>query len=106
MHWPAELTEPCSWYCQRETTGGCQQGPADVLHGAGAGRAAAAGAALGMNSRAGPAQADSAATADNTSTAPASEPNARTPRIATSSADDNDMGRTAPGVRRDQFERA
>jgi hypothetical protein len=43
MHWPDALTEPCSWYCQRETTGGCQHKPADVLHGTGAGRAAASG---------------------------------------------------------------
>jgi hypothetical protein len=43
MHCPDALTEPCSWYCQRETTGGCQHKPADVLHGTGAGRAAASG---------------------------------------------------------------
>src|SRR5215472_4926075 len=85
MHWPAELTEPCSWYCQRETTGGCQQEPADVLHGTGAGRAATVGAAAGdISWRAGAAQAGAAATADRTITAPASEPNARAPRIATS----------------------
>src|SRR5215472_12521261 len=104
MHWPAALTEPCSWYCHRETTGACQQGPADVLHGTGAGRTAAAGAAPGMGSRADPAQAGSAATANKTSTAPASEPNTRAPRITTSSADDNDTGRTAPEGCRDQSE--
>src|SRR5215475_3983842 len=106
MHWPAELTEPCSWYCHRETTGACQQGPADVLHGTGAGRTAAAGAAPCMGPRADPAQAGPAATADRTSAAPASEPNTRAPRIATSSADDNDTGRTAPEGCRDQSERA
>ncbi len=40
MHWPDELTDPCSWYCQRALTGGCQHEPADELHGTGAGRAA------------------------------------------------------------------
>src|SRR5262249_55610612 len=86
MHWPAELTEPCSWYCHRETTGGCQQEPADVLHGTGAGRTAAvAAAARGMSTVTGAAQAGAAATADRTSTAPATEPSARAPRIATSS---------------------
>src|SRR5437868_14095217 len=73
MHWPAELTEPCSWYCQRETTGGCQQEPADVLHGTGAGRAAAACApGRGMSCVAGPAHAGAAATADVISIVPAS----------------------------------
>src|SRR5215472_17257893 len=46
MHWPDELTEPCSWYCQVATSGGCQHEPAAVLHGTGAGRAAAAAWAL------------------------------------------------------------
>src|SRR6266436_102330 len=88
MHWPDELTEPCSWYCQRERTGGCQQEPPDALHGTGAGRAAtAAAAARGMSCGAGPAQTGAAATVDRTSTAPASEPNTRAPRIATSCDD-------------------
>src|SRR5262249_5046689 len=42
MHWPELFTEPCSWYCQRAATGGCQHDPAEVLHGTGAGNAAAA----------------------------------------------------------------
>src|SRR5215831_20942472 len=80
-HWPAELTEPCSWYCQRETTGGCQHEPAEALHGTGAGRAAAAGAVGRVISfPAGPAQAG-AAIAKTASNAPASDPNARAPRI-------------------------
>src|SRR5580693_3959212 len=44
MHWPDELTEPCNWYCQVATSGGCQQEPATVLHGTGAGRTAGAAA--------------------------------------------------------------
>ena len=76
MHWPAELTEPCSWYCQRETTGGCQHEPADVLHGTGAGRRAAAGAADPVMSCAGPAQAGAAAMAGMTSMVPISNPSA------------------------------
>src|SRR5215469_812770 len=104
MHWPAELTEPRSWYCQRETTGGCQQEPADVLHGTGAGRAATVGAAAGdISWRAGAAQAGAAATADRTITAPASEPNARAPRIATSF--DGVPRREPPGGRRSAAER-
>src|SRR5215469_1005553 len=103
MHWPAELTEPCSWYCQRETTGGCQQEPADVLQATGAGRVAAAGAAArGMSCGPGQAQAGVAATADRTSTAPASEPNARAPCIATSS--DDVPRREPPGGRRSAAE--
>src|SRR5215469_7229293 len=81
MHWPAELIEPCSWYCHRDTTGGVQHEPADVLHATGAGSAAEAGAAAsGLTCKAGPAQAG-AATAERRTTAPASEPNARAPRI-------------------------
>src|SRR5215475_5013052 len=80
-HWPAGLTEPCSWYCQRETSGGCQHEPAEVLHGTGAGSATAAGVADRVMSWAGPAHAGAAATAEVTSTAPMSNPSARAPRI-------------------------
>src|SRR5262245_16065911 len=80
-HWPAALTEPCSWYCQRETIGGCQHEPAKVSHGTGAGSAAAAGVADRVISWAGPAQAGAAATAEVTSTVPMSNPSARAPRI-------------------------
>src|SRR5215472_13329858 len=83
MHWPAEFTEPCSWYCHRETTGGCQQEPADVLHGEGAGRAAAAACTMGFEGD--PAQAGAATKAETATTAPASELNTRAPRIAASS---------------------
>src|SRR5215469_11584941 len=85
MHWPAEFTEPCSWYCQRETTGGRQQDPADALHCDGAGRAAAAARSIGFEGVA--AEAGVAATPDRISTAAASEPNARAPSIVTSSDD-------------------
>src|SRR5215475_13099646 len=80
-HWPAGLTEPCSWYCQRETSGGRQHEPAEVLHGTGAGSAAAAGVADRVISWAGPAQAGAAATAKVTATVPTSNPSARAPRI-------------------------
>ena len=70
MHLPAELTEPCSWYCQRDTTGGRQHEPADVLHCTGAGRAAAAASDRGM-SCADPAQAGATAAAEMTSMVPA-----------------------------------
>lgn len=79
-HWPAALTEPCSWYCQRETTGGCQHEPAEVLHGTGADKATAVGAAGRVISCMGPAQAGAAAMADVTSTVPISNPSARAPR--------------------------
>src|SRR5215469_6157128 len=85
MHWPAEFTEPCSWYCQRETTGGCQHEPAAVLHGDGAGKAAAAVRTPGFGAV--PARAGAATKAETTSTAPASEPKTRAPRIAASSDD-------------------
>src|SRR5215469_8090151 len=52
MHWPEELTEPCSWYCQVATSGGCQQEPTEVLHGTGAGRAAAVAEAVRNPARA------------------------------------------------------
>ncbi len=81
MHWPDELIEPCSWYCQRETTGGSQQEPADVLHGTGAGRAAAANPADGVTGRVEVAQAGAAAAADRISMAPASVPIVRLPRM-------------------------
>jgi hypothetical protein len=81
MHWPAELTEPCSWYCQRETTGGRQHEPADVLHGAGAGRAAAVATAGRIMSCVDPAQAGAAAMADMMSVVPVSNPSARAPRM-------------------------
>src|SRR6266480_6016427 len=80
-HWPAELTEPCSWYCQRETTGGCQHEPAEVLHGTGAGRAAAAGAADRVMNCVDPAQAGAAAMATVITTAPASDPITRALRM-------------------------
>ena len=59
MHWPEELTDPCSWYCQVATSGGCQHEPAAVLHGRGAGRAAAVAGALAWawpDAAAGPAE--------------------------------------------------
>src|SRR5215813_1223843 len=77
MHWPAELTEPCSWYCHRETTGGCQHEPADVLHGTGAGSAAAAIVADRIEGRADPAHAGAATTADTTSMIPVTDPRVR-----------------------------
>src|SRR5215831_8196814 len=106
MHWPAGLTEPCSLYCQRETTGGRQQEPADALHGTGAGRAAAAVVADRVMSCAGAAQAGAAAMADVVRIVPASSTSARAPRILTSSADVHVAGgrggwappRKAPGV--------
>src|SRR5262245_12767145 len=33
--WPSG--DPCSWYCHRAWTSGCQHGPAEALHGTGAG---------------------------------------------------------------------
>src|SRR5215813_11704353 len=87
MHWPAELTEPCSWYCHRETTGGCQHEPADVLHGTGVGKAAAAAAADRIDDCADTAPAGAAATADTTSMIPATDPRVRACRgTGTSSA--------------------
>jgi hypothetical protein len=81
MHWPTALTEPCSWYCQREATGGRQHEPAEVLHDTGAGRAAAAGAADRAMNCVDPAQAGAAAKANVMTTAPASDPSARAPRM-------------------------
>src|SRR5262252_4674800 len=60
MHWPEELTEPCSWYCQVATSGGCQHDPAEVLHGTGAGSATAAAGTRAwpaLDAAAGPAEA-------------------------------------------------
>src|SRR6516165_3668956 len=79
MHWPEELTDPCSWYCQVATSGGCQHEPAAVLHGTGAGRAAAAAGALAwasLDAAAGPAEAGPAASSTAASV-PVTHPVAR-----------------------------
>src|SRR6516164_6543998 len=83
MHWPEELTEPCNWYCQVATNGGCQHEPAAVLHGTGPGRAAAAAQARGWawpDAVAGPAQAGPAVSS-TTASVPMTHPVARPPCI-------------------------
>src|SRR5262249_30855195 len=86
MHWPEAFTEPCSWYCQREVTGGCQHEPADMLQGTGAGNAAAACVADGAP--AGPAHAAAAGMIiSRPMAAPSIRPSMRTFRIRISSGD-------------------
>src|SRR5215472_12561998 len=81
MHCPAALSEPCSWYCQVATSGGCQHEPAVVLQGTGAGSAAAAGLAWRVAGV--PAQPGAAGKSARMIMAPASDPSVRAPRIGT-----------------------
>src|SRR5215470_163823 len=86
MHWPAELREPWSWYCHRETSAGCQHEPAAVLHGTGAGSAAVATAGAWLaawRTGAGRAHAGAAAKAPATSAAMTNDPSMRTRCMAT-----------------------
>src|SRR5215831_634932 len=81
MHCPAAFSEPCSWYCQVATSGGCQHEPAAVLQGTGAGSAAAA--ALAWRVGADPAHAGTAGKSTRMIVAPAIDPNVRAHRIGT-----------------------